>query len=209
MSPRMGLDLYTILQTAAEIADKEGLEAVTLATLAKKLGIRPPSLYNHIEGLHGLRKQLAVYGLKQLYSTLADAAVGRSGDDAVHTLGKAYVSFVRAHPGLYEATLQSPDPLDPEIQRAGDEIVKLTLRVLHVYKLEDETALHAVRSLRSMFHGFSSLERKGGFGLPLDRNETLRFLIDTFLVGIHQKRKSTDVIQSRNEKTSHDPKKGE
>lgn len=38
----MGLDLYTILQTAAEIADKEGLEAVTLATLAKKLGIPPP-----------------------------------------------------------------------------------------------------------------------------------------------------------------------
>jgi AcrR family transcriptional regulator len=193
LSPRIGLDLLTILQNATEIADKEGLDAVTLATIAKKLGVRPPSLYNHIEGLQGLRKQLAIYGLEQLYSTLADAAIGRSGDEAVHALGIAYVSFARTHPGLYEATLQSPDPLDPDIQRAGNEIVKLTLRVLHSYDLDDETAMHAVRSLRSMFHGFSSLERKGGFGLPLDRNVTLQFLIDTFLTGIHQKQKTMDV----------------
>ncbi|MBE3570288.1 MAG: WHG domain-containing protein [Bacillales bacterium] len=201
MSPRIALDLLTILETAAEIADNEGLDAVTLASLAKKLGVRPPSLYNHIEGLHGLRKQLAVYGLEQLYSTLADASIGRSGDDAVHTLGKAYVSFARTHPGLYEATLQSPDPLDLDIQRAGNEIVKLTLRVLHAYDLDDETAMHAVRSLRSIFHGFASLERKGGFGLPLDHNVTLQFLIDTFLTGILQKQKSMDVNQIQIDKT--------
>jgi AcrR family transcriptional regulator len=192
MSPRIGLDLSTILQTATEIADKDGLDAVTLATLAKKLGIRPPSLYNHIEGLHGLRKQLAVYGLEQLYKTMAQAAIGRSGDDAVHALGNAYVTFARTHPGLYEATLQAPDPQDTDLQRASQEIVSLTLRVLHAYDLDDETALHAVRGLRSMFHGFASLEQKGGFGLPLDHDVTLRFLIDTFLTGIHRKSKPLD-----------------
>ncbi|EZP78755.1 MULTISPECIES: TetR/AcrR family transcriptional regulator [Anoxybacillaceae] len=192
MSPRIGLDLSTILQTATEIADKDGLDAVTLATLAKKLGVRPPSLYNHIEGLHGLRKQLAVYGLEQLYNTLAQAAIGRSGDDAVHALGKAYVTFARTHPGLYEATLQAPDSLDPDIQRAGREIVNLTLRVLHAYDLDDETALHAVRGLRSMFHGFASLEQKGEFRIPLDHDVTLRFLIDTFLTGIRRKQKSLE-----------------
>jgi AcrR family transcriptional regulator len=187
MSPRIGLDLSTILQTATEIADKDGLDAVTLATLAKKLGIRPPSLYNHIDGLHGLRKQLAVYGLEQLYNTLAQAAIGRSGDDAVHALGNAYVTFARTHPGLYEATLQAPDPQDTDLQRASQEIVSLTLRVLQAFDLDEETALHAVRAFRSMFHGFASLEQKGGFGLPLDHDVTLRFLIDTFLAGLQRK----------------------
>jgi AcrR family transcriptional regulator len=194
--------LSTILQTATEIADKDGLDAVTLATLAKKLGVRPPSLYNHIEGLHGLRKQLAVYGLEQLYSTLAQAAIGRSGDDAVHALGKAYVTFARTHPGLYEATLQAPDPLDPDIQRAGREIVNLTLRVLRAYDLDDETALHAVRGLRSMFHGFASLEQKGEFRIPLDHDVTLQFLIDTFLTGIHRKQKSLERILPQKNKTT-------
>jgi hypothetical protein len=143
--------------------------------------------------MHGLRKKLAIYGLEQLYSALAHAAIGRSGDDAVHAMGKAYVAFARSHPGLYEATLRAPDPLDPDVQRAGHEIVSLTLRVLQVYNLEEETALHAVRGLRSMLHGFASLEQKGGFGLPLDHDMTLRFLIDIFLSGIQMTQKSVDM----------------
>lgn len=187
MSPKIGLDMAKILQTATDIADKDGLEGVTLAALAKRLGVRPPSLYNHIDGLQGLRKQLALYGLEQLHRALAEAAIGRSGDDAVHALGKAYVTFVRTHPGLYEATMQAPDPLDPDIQRAGRSIVDLTMRVLRAYHLDDETALHAVRGFRSMFHGFASLEQKGEFRIRLDYDATLRFLIDTFLAGLRKK----------------------
>jgi hypothetical protein len=33
MSPRIGLDVQTILQAAVEIADQDGAEAVTLADL--------------------------------------------------------------------------------------------------------------------------------------------------------------------------------
>ncbi|GAX91699.1 TetR-like C-terminal domain-containing protein [Effusibacillus lacus] len=69
MSPRIGLDLHTILQADTEIADTYGLDEVTLASLAKKLRIRPPSLYNHVDGLHGLRKNLAIYGMEQLHAT--------------------------------------------------------------------------------------------------------------------------------------------
>lgn len=51
MSPRAGLDRHTLVIRAADIADDEGIEAVTLAALAGKLGVRSPSLYNHINGL--------------------------------------------------------------------------------------------------------------------------------------------------------------
>jgi hypothetical protein len=39
----------------------------------------------------------------------------------------------------------------------------------------------------TFFHGFVSLEQKGGFGLFIDRNESFRLLIDTYLVGLHRK----------------------
>jgi AcrR family transcriptional regulator len=185
MSPRAGLDMLTILQNAAEIVDQEGIEELTLASLAKKLNIRPPSLYNHFDGLTGLRKHLAIYGLERLYERLSYAAIGRSRDEAVHQLGMAYVDFARTHPGLYEATLIAPDPSDAEVQQAGQKIVDLTTRVLSVYGLKDDAALHAVRGLRSVLHGFASLEQRGGFGLPLSLDESLRLLIKTFIAGIH------------------------
>ena len=192
MSPRIGLDQSSLIQAATEIADAQGMEAVTLATLAKKLKIRPPSLYNHIEGLSGLRKKLAIHGLEQLNSHLSRAAIGRSGDEAVRSLSKAYVEFARRHPGLYEATLYAPDPKDADVHLVSKEIVDLVVQVLSYYSLEEETTLHVVRGLRSILHGFAALEQKGGFGLPLDLDVSLQLIIDTYLAGIHQLKKCID-----------------
>lgn len=187
MSPRQGIDLSTILKTAAEIADTSGVETVTLATLAKKLNIRPPSLYNHIDGLQGLRRQLTIYGIKLLHHHLVRAAVGRSGDEAIHAFGEAYVGFSRLHPGLYAATFMDLDHKDTEIQNASKEIVDLSVQILSYYGLNNEDALHATRGLRSIFHGFSSIEQQGGFGMELDLDRSFHFIIDAFLTGIKQK----------------------
>ncbi|MET3290799.1 TetR/AcrR family transcriptional regulator [Brevibacillus fluminis] len=185
MSPRMGLDLPTILQAAAEIADAKGWEEVTLAALAQKLEIRSPSLYNHVDGLSGLRKKLAVYGLDLLYERLVQATVGVSGDDAVIAFARAYLSFARAHPGLYPCTQRAPEERDDAYAQRAEKIVELIVRVLQGYGLQGDEALHTIRGLRSLLHGFALLEKDGGFGLPLDLDTSFSLLIDTFLAGIH------------------------
>ncbi|MFD1774919.1 TetR family transcriptional regulator [Paenibacillus rhizophilus] len=43
-----------MVTAAAQIADEYGMEGVTLAALVAKLGMRSPSLYNHINGQSGL-----------------------------------------------------------------------------------------------------------------------------------------------------------
>jgi AcrR family transcriptional regulator len=50
LSPRAGLERNTILQTAIELANTQGMEFVTIAAIAKKLEVRSPSLYNHFSG---------------------------------------------------------------------------------------------------------------------------------------------------------------
>ncbi|MFL7944517.1 hypothetical protein ACKA0G_29115 [Priestia megaterium] len=99
MATRPGIDLDTILKASTEMANTQGLDEVTLASLAKKLNIRPPSLYNHVNGLPALRKKLAVYGYEQLYKALINATVGRSQDNAARALGETYIVFVRIFQG--------------------------------------------------------------------------------------------------------------
>ncbi|WP_342435621.1 WHG domain-containing protein [Paenibacillus sp. FSL L8-0436] len=184
MSPRVGLDTRTLVLAAAELADEQGMGEVTLASLAAKLGVRSPSLYNHVNGLAGLRTLLAVHGLEQLHTAMTKASAGITGDAAVHAMGQAYVNFARQHPGLYETTLQAPDQGNTALEEAGEQILSFILHVLSGYGLGEEGELHAVRGLRSILHGFAALENKGGFGLPLDLGISLSRLIDTFIAGI-------------------------
>ncbi|GGF62768.1 TetR family transcriptional regulator [Paenibacillus albidus] len=194
MSPRAGLDTQTLVIAAAELADEQGMEEVTLAALAAKLGVRSPSLYNHINGLQGLRTLLAVHGLEQLYATMSLAADGLNGDEAVQAMGQAYVDFARKRPGLYETTLRAPEQEHTALERAGERILKLIIDVLGSYNLGEEAELHAVRGLRSILHGFASLEHKGGFGMPLDANISLSRLIQTYIAGI-EKMKGADYTE--------------
>ncbi|MBT2654918.1 WHG domain-containing protein [Bacillus sp. ISL-18] len=182
--PKVGLEMSAILETAGEIADHQGMSEVTLANLAKNLGIRPPSLYNHFDGLPGLRKKLAIHSIDQLYEVMADAAKGAAGTEAVLAMSKAYVNFARKHPGMYDATLLAPNPEDEEVQQAGGKIVDLSVRVLQSYHLKGEQALHTVRGLRSILHGFAALEQKGGFKMNLDLDNSLKIIIQAFLKGM-------------------------
>jgi AcrR family transcriptional regulator len=184
--PKIALDRNTILQAAGELADRMGIQEVTLANVAKNLGIRPPSLYNHFDGLGGLRKELAIYGLNKLYEEMAQSAIGVSGDQALLAISTAYVNFARKHPGVYEATLFAPDMDAEEVQSAGAKIVTLSVRVLQFYELKGDRALHAVRGLRSILHGFSSLEQKGGFKLALDLDESIEIIIKAFINGMRE-----------------------
>lgn len=181
---RAGLDLQIILQTAADLADEKGMEHVTLANLAKKLNVRSPSLYNHVDGLGGLRKKLALYGIRRLNETLTRAAVGRSGGKAVHAIAASYIQFVREHPGVYDCLVRMPDWKDEETRQAAGEIINLIVRLLHAYGLQGEPAVHAVRALHSLLHGFAALEQTGNFNIPIDPDVSLRLAIDAFLAGL-------------------------
>ncbi len=184
MSAKAGLDRAAVVQAAAALADTIGLEEVTLAALASHLKVRTPSLYNHIEGLPGLRRELALLAIRTASKHLGQAVMGKAGDEAILALGHAYRTFVKAHPGLYMSTVHAPATDDQELQEASREMVDIILRVLTAYNLQGDDAIHATRSLRSIAHGFASLEIAGGFGIPLSLDESFERLLRTFIAGL-------------------------
>ncbi|MNC62351.1 hypothetical protein D3C75_1123660 [compost metagenome] len=74
-------------------------------------------------------------------------------------------------------------------------MLSLIIRLLSGYELDAEDELHAVRGLRSLLHGFAALENKGGFGMPLDTNISLNWLISAFIAGIRSKSSNTGTGQ--------------
>lgn len=184
MARSVGVDRAQVVATAAALADEHGLEQLTLAQVAAALGIRLPSLYNHVDGLPGLRRELAVHGARQLLEAISQAAIGKAGDEAVLAVAQAYRRFVLAHPGSYAATVRAPAPDDAALQRLSQQIIDVVLAVLAPYRLDQTDGMHAVRGLRSIVHGFATLEASGGFGLVLDRDESFRQLLCGFVAGL-------------------------
>jgi AcrR family transcriptional regulator len=168
---RAGLDSEVVVRAAAELADAEGLDRLTLAAVAQRLGVRPPSLYAHIAGLADLRVRLAIDACQDLRDALAAAALGRAGGDALRAVADAYRAWARAHPGRY-ATIAHTFADDPEAAAAAAGVVEVVFAVMRGYGLEGEDAVHGVRAVRSAMHGFITLEENGGFLMEVDLEQT-------------------------------------
>ncbi len=182
--PRSGVTRAAVVAAATLLANTEGLEAITLARLAKDLKIKPPSLYNHISGLADVMRDLSVQGVREANACMSRAAVGLSRKEALSAVGMAYRQYAREQPGLYLASLRAVPEDDAEWGEASQETLKTIIAVLSGYGLEGKDALHAVRGLRAIIQGFVSLEAARGFGMPLDIDESFRRLLTVFSDGL-------------------------
>jgi AcrR family transcriptional regulator len=181
---RRGLDPERVVAAAAGVADAEGLGAVTVARVAAELGIRAPSVYNHVDGLPGLLAGIAAAALRDLAARLREAAVGRGGPEALVAVARAYRAFAREHPGRYAAVQRAPTTGDPAHEAAAEAVVGVLTGILRAWELQGADAVHAVRGLRSSLHGFVDLERAGGFALDVDLDESFERLVRGFAVGL-------------------------
>lgn len=181
---RAGLGPERVVGTAAELADAEGLDAVTLARVAQVLGVKPPSLYNHVAGRDGLVRGIALLALAELAVVLREAAIGRSGPDALQATAQAYRAYVLEHPGRYAATTPAPRPGDDEHAAAGAAVLDVLRGVLRAWSLEGDDEIHALRAFRSAVHGYATLEAAGGFGIKVDLDASFTRLIAALAQGL-------------------------
>ncbi len=170
------------------LADEFGLEHVTFVNLAERLKIRAPSLYNHIAGTAELHAQLALLGARTLQAEIARAAIGRNGVDGIIAVGDAYRRFATSRPGLYRATLSAPKPTDVELFAVSAEFLDVMRAVMLPLQLRGDEVIHAVRALRSLMHGFVSLEAVHGFGLPQNVDDSYHFMLEVFVRGFISER---------------------
>ena len=176
--PRAGLTPQRVVEEAGAVADAAGLDRLTLAAVAERFGVAIPSLYKHVRGLDGLRRDLAVLAVRELTAALSRAAVGRAGRDALHAMADAYRAYATAHPGRYAASVRAPDPGDSEHLAAAADALDIFFAVLAGYGVRGDDAIDAIRGLRAAMHGFVTLEAGGGFGMPQSVDASYHRLVD-------------------------------
>ena len=181
--PRAGVTVDRVVSTAADLADRDGADALTLSRVADELGVRTPSLYSHIDGLDDLLRRVAVLGVVQLGERCRTAAMGTRGAAALAAIAGAYRAFAGERPGVYLLT-QAVPPDDPDHRAASQRLLEPVLAALAGFGLEGDDAIHAARSIRSALHGFVLLEQHQGFGLEVDVDTSFAWMIRTLTAAL-------------------------
>jgi AcrR family transcriptional regulator len=175
--PRAGLTPQVVIAEAERMVEESGLDAVTLAGLAARLGVRQPSLYKHIDGVTDLRQALAMRAAHDLNAALGRAAVGRARGEAVMAMADAHRRWALAHPFRYQLSQAQPAKGDVEHEKVAAGYLETLGAVLSGFGLTDADAIDAIRGLRAAVHGFVSLELAGGFALPFDIDRSFHRMV--------------------------------
>jgi AcrR family transcriptional regulator len=176
--PRAGLDPAAVTEAGAALADEIGFDRLSMGLVAERLGVKTPSLYKHVTGLADLAHRIAVVATTELGDAVRDATQGRAGSDALAAAASAMRTYVKEHPGRYAAgnAVRASGPDDP-LTKAGDRVLGSLAAVLRGYQLDPGQEIHALRTLRSLLHGFATLEVAGGFQIAVDVDESFAWMM--------------------------------
>lgn len=176
--PRAGLDRAAVVAAGAALADEVGLDRLTMGLLAERVGVRTPSLYKHVGGQEDLNRRIAALALGEAADAVGVAVQGRAGRDALAAAARAFRAFVVEHPGRYAATIgvEPSGPADPPAAE-GERLLASFTAVLRSYAIAESEVDHALRMLRSLCHGFATLQSSNGFQWSADVDESFEWLI--------------------------------
>jgi AcrR family transcriptional regulator len=160
----LGRDL---IDTALELIAQQGPSAVSLRSLARRLGVSHAAPANHFPDKAALFTAIAIEGFELLAAAIQDA-VRQLGPDAtagqrLAAAGRAYTSFAVGHPAYFEVMWQRDllHPDDPKLAAAGDATFALLLDGVRDAQAEGWAAgtdPHTVAYLAwSVVHGLAAL----------------------------------------------------
>lgn len=183
--PKKGQSQITrnvILDSAWEILQTVGFDDFRLSTLAESLGIRTPSLYNHVKDTEDIFREMRKKALQLLGERLKESIQSVSTKQKrISPFLKSYRGFAKDFPNMYPLVIVSTET-DEELKRLGDQILQICLDAFPLGEWNEET-VHRIRIIRSIVHGFIDLERAGGFGRKESVEESFTKLTESLETG--------------------------
>jgi AcrR family transcriptional regulator len=185
-----------ILSAARSLLEERGLDAVTMAAVGDRVGVRGPSLYKHVPNRAALIRAIAEAVTADLARALRQAVATDDPQADLRQATKAYRTFVRANPngyGLLFAHLApelQPDPVS--VAEVGRPLVDAMSRLVGPGE-----ALAAARTVAAWAHGFVSMELAGAFRLGGDLDVAYDSGIATILAGVSERARPASASRRR------------
>jgi len=173
-----------IIETAALISDKVGLENLSLKMIAEELNIKSPSLYNHVSSLENIKEKLMIYGWKQIEEKMIDSAVGVSGYDAIKNMCYAFYDYATNNKGIFIAMLWYNKYESVEKKNTTKRLFDMLFKIMKSLNISDDNINHIIRTLRGFLEGFSLLVNNNAFGNPISIKESFDLSLEIIMNGI-------------------------
>jgi AcrR family transcriptional regulator len=162
-----------IVDTARQVAEAEGWDAVTTRRLSTEIEYSQPVLYKHFSGMDQVAAAVAVDGFAELGRLLHTARTdAKTPDDALARIAHAYLDFARDNPAVYDAmftartTLHFAEPDSPPELVAAFEALREAVSAI-ANEADDADTLTEV--FWAALHGLVSLSRGGRLRAEYDR----------------------------------------
>jgi len=181
---RAGLDTVQVLAAARAVLREDGIQALSLRAVARRLGVAPNTLYSHVAGKDDLL-DLVLDDVLGGVAIPADEEVRRDPWGAVRAIMLDSYDVLLAHPGLVPAYLDRQGARGVQARRLG----VVTMRALGNAGLDEGSAREAMRVLivnTVGFAAFSARPEGAGAGV-IGANELRRNFengLDWLLAGI-------------------------
>lgn len=164
--PRAGEEILSrerILATALQLADRDGVEKLTMRRLANALGVDPMALYRHLPDKAALIGGMVelVLGHFELPAATANRAVGEWREQ-IRAYAAAYRALVRAHPNLIFYLVTHIEASTPAVLAVGEYLADVLCRA----GLSPLQTITASNLIIDYLNGYALGESSGRLGQP-------------------------------------------
>jgi len=175
-----------IVSIAGELANRNGLAALSMKELAKECKIKPPSLYKHIDGIEHLHDLLGMQFIEMLIDSILEVTSGVSGKTAILELAHSFRKLALENPGLYQSMQLTHLQRSPEYGKKAEKLILILVKIFSSLNISENETIHLIRIFRATLHGFIDLEINQGFGLPEDIEISFHMAVELFLESLNK-----------------------
>ncbi len=183
-----GLSFAAITDAAFQMAEEQGYGNYSVRDLAVRLDVKAASLYNHINSMEDVNREVGKLASRMLNQALTHSIEGKNRDEALMALAYAYREFVQQRPELYRSILGLPSLSDSEeLKNVAKESFQAIRTVMEQYQIPRQTSVHFARCFRSALHGFIILQMDGYYtNKNIAAEDSFRFLIEGYVSWAHR-----------------------
>lgn len=173
-------DLHeALLKAAKRVAEREGINGLTLRAVAREAGVSHAAPAHHFGDITGLLSELAAIGFTRFSAALDEGAraAGASQDAEAEGKANAYVAFARENPCMFQLMFRAErlDHTRPMLHQAAENAFAKLASIVSTRRHEEISTEHLtlaqaadIARIWSLVHGFAMLHLDGRLGHILD-----------------------------------------
>lgn len=181
--PKTKISKEMVIKEAAHMANKIGIENLSLKTLAAELGVKSPSLYNHVDGLDDLKQQLMFYGWKEVEDKIIQSVIGLTGYDAIRSICYTFHEYATENQGVFSAMLWYNQFENEQAREVVSKMFSVFFNITKSLNISQDNCIHLVRMFRGFLEGFALLENHNAFGNTQLIKDSFELSIDILIEG--------------------------